>query len=415
MDEQSQHGWLHVVGVGEQGVQELPAATRRLLENAQTIFGSPRFLDRIAAREGQDLRPYLSPFSRNLEAIIACRNSPTVVLASGDPNWFGIGATLSRHVGPDEMRLHPALSSFQLAAALLHWPLEQVRCLSLHGRPVENLARFLAPGARILALTGSARTLGQVRDLLLAANLPETRLSILENLGGEQQVIHEMVAADPLPAIGDFYVLAIHCPDRLQADYLARVPGLSDHLFRHDGQLTKRQVRAATLAHLAPFPGALLWDLGAGSGSIGIEWMRAAAGARATCVEINSERCANIRHNAGALGVPALEVVCADSAQWLASRDVSTLPDAIFLGASLTDEPLFETCLKALRPGGRLVANAVTVAAQQALLARQARLGGELSSLSVASLGSIGSHRAMKPALPVLQWCLTKSQGGEET
>ena len=401
--------WLDIVGVSGQGIGALPPCTLKMIEHADTLFGACRFLNALPPVSGQNRFEWMSPFSRSLDVILSQRGTPTLVLASGDPNWFGIGATLARRLPADEFVMHPAPSSFQLAAALLRWPLERVECLSFHGRDVARLNASLQPGNRILALTSSAQTLEQVRDILLTRNLPETRLWILENLGSPDQKITSVSARDPLPEIGDFYVLALECPARSTRSFLPRVPGLPDHAYIHDGQLTKCQVRAATLAVLAPTPGSLLWDMGAGSGSVAIEWMRTAPSARATAIEKNPERCANIKQNAAKLGVPDLDVVCAHARDWLADLDQAMKPDAIFLGGEVASDALLETCLSRLPLGGRLVANAVTLAAQNALFERQERLGGDLVTIGISTLSIIGRKKIMKPAFPVLQWCFVRS------
>lgn len=387
------NAWLDVIGAGEGELPPIPPA--------KIVLGPARLKSRVP-----ELVVWRQP---NLEGMLAQivehRGTPTVALASGDPMWFGIGATLARHLDHDEFRVHPAPSSFQLAAARLRWPLQSVATLSLHGRPVELLHPHILPGNRILALTTDATTAPAVAALLAARGYGHSVLTVLEHLGGPAERLQTAEAAGFALAIGDFYVLAIDCVADTGAALLPPVPGLPDEAFVHDGQLTKRDVRAATLARLAPYPGANLWDVGAGCGSIAIEWMRAARDARATAFERAPSRCDFIAANARALGAPGLAVVMGEAP---ASFAEAPAPDAVFLGGHVADEPLFAAAWSALRPGGRFVANAVTLDGEAALFARHARLGGELVRIDVAALDRVGGHAVLRPRLPVIQWLAVK-------
>ena len=381
--------WLTIIGVGEGELPALPPAAR--------IFGPARFEGRVPG-----LVAWWGPTLEGMLAqIFEARGTPTVVLASGDPLWFGIGATLAKRLAPEEFRIEPVPSAFQLAAARLRWPLQHVKTLSLHGRPVELLHPHVLPGNRILALTSDARTVRQVAALLAARGYGGSVLTVLETLGGPAERISSAEARDFALAIGDFYVLAIDCVADAGVALLPPLPGLPDDAFVSDGQLTKREVRAATLARLAPCPGALLWDIGAGCGSVAIEWLRGARDARAIAFERNAARCGMIAANAKALGVPGLTIVAGEAPGSLAGQPA---PEAVFLGGDLDNAALFEACWAALKPGGRLVANAVTLAGEQALMARQAALGGELVRLEIAVLDRVGGQPVLRPRLPVLQW-----------
>ena len=403
--------WLTIIGVGE---SELPS-----LPHAQTIIGPERLISRLsmhpsplrggAGGEGSNppaLEPWRSPkLDAMLDQLLSHRRTPTILLASGDPMWFGIGATLAKRLDADEFRITTALSSFQLAAATLRWPLQHVTTLSLHGRPAELIHPHIAPGNRILALTTDAATAPHIARLLADRGYGRSVLTILENLGGPGERIASAEALGFALEIGDFYVLAIDCVADPGAALLPAVPGLPDDAFLNDGQLTKREVRAATLARLAPYPGALLWDVGAGCGSIGIEWMRAARDAEAIAFEREGERLQMIAVNADRLGVPTIRIENGSAPDSLIGKPT---PDAIFLGGDVANETLFHACWTALRSRGRLVANAVTLDAEQALLARHARLGGELVRIDIAALDTIGSHQAFRPRMPVTQWSVTK-------
>ncbi len=398
--------WLNIVGVTEAGVEALPARVKNLVDEAEIILAPGRFLGQLASIGERKLVGWNSPLSAMIEQVSQYRGRPTVILATGDPNWFGIGATLSRHLDRDEFELHPALSAFQLAAAKMRWPLQDVVTLSLHGRAVENLHPHILPANRILALTSNGKTLVEVAQTLIARNYENSVLAVLENLGGTGEHIRSFTARNAAgQSIGDFHTIAIECVAGPDAALLPPIPGLPDAVFSHDGQLTKRQVRAATLAALAPYPNALLWDVGAGSGSIGIEWMRAARKAHAICFENNKDRAENIALNAKNLGVPELKVIAGSAP---ASLEGQPAPDAVFIGGAVADKAVFQACWKALKPGGLLVANAVTLEGQAALFARHEELGGEMCSIAVSNLSAIGKQSILKPRLAVTQWATRK-------
>lgn len=441
--------WLHIVGVGEGGVSELTAPTRLLVSFAETVVGPARFLadlDQIVAShphpelaspelvqqanleavaralldddddaapvrnagDGRTLIEWEPPLERMIEQVLALRGGPTVVLATGDPIWFGIGATLARELDDEEFVIHPHASAFQLAAARLHWPLQHVATISLHGRPAEAIHPHILPGNRVLALTSDASTAHHVAEMLVARGYGQSRMTALESLGGpEERVTGSVAEFFDADTIGDFYVLGVDCVADSAAPLLPPVAGLPDDAFVSDGQLTKRDVRAATIARLAPYPGALLWDVGAGCGSVAIEWMRAARDAEAVAFEREGERLQMIAVNAAALGVPGLRIENGDAPQSFAGRPA---PDAIFLGGGVADEALFDACWQALKPGGRLVANAVTLDGEAALYSRQAQLGGELIRIDVARLDMVGSQRVLRPRLPVTQWAAIKPE-----
>jgi precorrin-6Y C5,15-methyltransferase (decarboxylating) len=422
--------WLHIIGFGEGDMPPIPPCKVVIgpqraidrLQSAKPAVGAPllpagegdqpkvgggggRIPDAIAGGS-PTLVPWHSPkLDSMLAQITALRGTPTIMLASGDPLWFGMGATLTRHLSPDEYRITPHPSSFQLAAARLRWPLQHITTLSLHGRPAEFIHPHITPGHRILALTTDATTAPHVARLLVERGYGRSILTILESLGGPAETITTAEARAFDLTLGDFHVLAIDCVADPGARLLTATPGLPDDAFITDGQLTKRDIRAMTLARLMPYPGALLWDVGAGCGSIAIEWMRAARDARAIAFEREGERLQMIAVNAGNLGVPHLRIENGDAPGSLVGMPE---PDAIFLGGGISNEPLFHACWTALRSGGRFVANAVTLDGEQALFERQSRLGGELVRIDVATLDTIGGHRALRPRLPVTQWAVTK-------
>ena len=395
--------WLTIVGVGEGGIAELPPRARAVVESAAVVVGAKRF---APANPGPVYHQWRSlKLTDMVEQIEDRRGQPTVLLASGDPLWFGIGATLRRHLSPDEFRVEPHASSFQYAAARMRWPLQNVVTLSAHARPPEVIHPYILPGNRILALTTDATTAPHVAGMLVDRGYGSSVLTVLENLGGSDECISSALADGFALGIGDFYVLAIDCVADPNATLLPPIPGLPDDAFVSDGQLTKREVRAATVAKLAPYPGALLWDVGAGSGSIAIEWMRAARDARAIAFEREGERLQMIAVNAGMLGVPGLEIALGEAPATFAGH---APPDAVFMGGDVANDVLFAAAWDALRSGGRLVANAVTIEGEAALYTRHATYGGDLARIEVSALDAVGPHRVLRPRMAVTQWLVVK-------
>lgn len=401
--------WLTIVGIGEDGIEGLAPASRAALEAAEIIVGSERVLARATGLKAET-HIWAPRLDHTLDRLPAWRGRPVVVLATGDPSNFGIARKVLARVPMDEVTILPAPSAFSLAAARLGWSLPDVEQITLHGRSAATLEPFITPAVRILALTWDRTTVAQAVERLRARGFGESELTVLEHMGGGKERALCFRASDPVPDdISDFNTLAISCIAGPEAVILPRTPGLPDASFEHDGQLTKREVRAATLAALGPYPDALLWDVGAGCGSVAIEWMRASRGARAIAFERHAERIAMAHRNAGALGVPGLEVIEGDVPQSLAGQ---TTPDAVFIGGAVNHDETFNTAWRALRPGGRLVANAVTLEGETALYARQGEHGGELVRIDVSQLTHVGGRRAMRPRMAVTQWRVTKPGQG---
>ena len=397
--------WLAVIGLGEDGVAGLGAAQRALIAGAETLFGGARHLALAPDCAAEKLR-WRSPLEASLHDIAARRGRRVVVLASGDPLCYGVGAMLARNFAAEEMIVLPAPSAFALACARLLWPREDCVTLSLHGRPLDKLRLHLAPGARILALSTDGDTPAQVAALLSDTGWGPSALSVLEHLGGPRERRLDGTAAHwPHDRTADLNLVAIECRPGPSARALPRLAGLPDDCFLHDGQITKREVRAATLAALAPLPGELLWDVGAGSGSIAIEWLRAGRNMRASAIERDKARASLIARNAAALGVPELEIRI--GAAPAALHDLPS-PDAVFFGGGLGEES-FELAWNALRAGGRLVANAVTLESEARLVALADRWGGALTRIAVARAEKIGASHTFRPHLAVTQLALRKA------
>lgn len=399
--------WLSIVGIGEDGLAGIGQAATNAIANADVVFGGARHLELAAAAITGEQRPWLSPFSASIEAVIAERGRKVCVLASGDPFNFGVGATLARHIDASQMVVYPHPSSFSFAAARVGWALQDVLTLSLHGRPLDLLRPHLHTSTRILALTSDEKGPAAIAALLTEAGFGISIVTVLEALGGPGEKMRSHVAmAFDIKDIDPLNVCAISVVALPGARVLPLTPGLDDALFDHDGQITKSEVRALTLSALAPRRGETLWDIGAGSGSIAIEWMLADTSLRAIAIEADPERAARIARNANAFGAPDLAVITGTAPDALAGLDA---PHAIFIGGGGSDPGVMDTALAALRPGGRLVANAVTLEMEAILLARHAEMGGSLTRIEVSRAAAIGSMSGWRPAMPITQWVWTRS------
>lgn len=396
--------WLSIIGIGEDGLAGMGTAALAALAGAETVFGGARHLRLAAGGITGAAQTWPSPFS--IAPVLALRGRRVAVLASGDPMWHGAGATLLREIPAEEARVFPQASAVSLAAARLGWPLAEVTTLSLHGRDMALLRPHLHAGARLLLLTSGVEAPAAIAALLAGLGFGESRLTLLEALGGPEERIRETTAAGfALPAPHPLNTLAVQVVAGSDAPWLPRAPGLPDALFEHDGQLTKREVRAITLSALRPFPGGLLWDVGAGAGSIGIEWMLAHPACRAIGIEARADRTARAVANALALGVPGLQLVVGEAPAALAGLPA---PDAIFLGGGANDAGVLDATLAALKPGGVYVANAVTLETEALLLARHATLGGEMLRINLSRAVAVGSMTGWRPAMPVTQWVWRK-------
>ena len=394
--------WLGIVGIGEDGLDALAPVARAMVESAEVLVGGARHLAMVP-EDGRERLTWSTPLSRVVDDVTRRRGQRVCVLATGDPMCFGVGVTLAKHVPIGELTIIPAPSAFGMACARLGWPLAEVETLTLHGRPLDLVHLYINPGARLLILANDGDTPAQVAATLSRLGYGNSRLVVLEHMGGAAERTVEGRANTWAGRAADFHTLAVECVAGAGAVVRPRVPGLPDEAFANDGQLTKREVRAVTLAALAPLPRALLWDVGAGAGSVAIEWMR--AGGDAIAIEGDALRARTIADNAAALGVPNLRIVTGAAPAALEGFDP---PDAVFVGGGLTSEGLLEACWRALKPAGRLVANAVTLEGEQVLAEWRARVGGELTRIALSRAGPIGGHTAWRPMLPITQWTAHK-------
>lgn len=398
--------WLAIVGIGEDGVAGLGEAAQRLVAQAEIVFGGRRHLELAAPLIRGDARPWPSPFATAVEAVRSVAGRRVCVLASGDPFFHGVGATLARSVPPDEMEVVPAASAFSHAAARLGWAVQDIGLVSLHGKPLSLIRRHLHPGRRLLCLTSDAAGPAAVAALLATLGFGASRLTVLEALGGPHERIRTAVAENfAIQNINPLNLLAIEIESGSEAQIIPLTPGLPDAAFEHDGQISKREIRALTLSALAPRRGELLWDIGAGSGSVAIEWMLADPSLHAIAVESDAARAARIRRNADTLGTPGLTVVEGAAPAALAGLDT---PHAIFIGGGASDDGVLDAAIASLPTGGRLVVNAVTLETEALLIACRAALGGTLTRLCVERADPVGTMTAWRPALPVVQWLWVK-------
>ena len=401
--------WLSIVGIGEDGAEGLSPVARGLVSRAEIVFGGKRHLQLAGELIRGAARPWPSPFERGVEEVLAARGRAVCVLASGDPFFYGVGAALMRHLDPQETVTVPAPSAFSLAAARMGWSLPDTTLLSLHARALDLVRPHLQPGARLLALTSDGDGPAALARLLAENGFGQSRLTVMEALGGPRERTRETTAESfDLGAVDPLNTVAVDVIAVPGARVLARTPGLPDALFEHDGQITKREIRAVTLSSLGPRRGELLWDIGAGSGSVAIEWMLADSSMRAVAIEARADRAARIRRNAAAFGVPGLDVVEGEAPAALVGL---ATPDAIFLGGGASGRGVLDAAIAALRPGGRLVANAVTLETEAAVIVRHAALGGELIRIAIARADPVGGKTGWRPAMPVTQWAWEKPCG----
>jgi precorrin-6Y C5,15-methyltransferase (decarboxylating) len=403
-----QRPWLSIVGIGEDGVAGLSSVAQRLVSEAELVLGGKRHLALVDSLIRGRRLPWPSPIGEALPEIERHRGQPVAVLASGDPFHYGVGDMLMRALGPEEMLCLPQPSAFSLAASRLGWSQQDVALVSLHGRALDGIVRHLQPGARILALSWDGTTPAKLAQLLVSRDMGESRLTVLEHLGGPMERIRQgKAAAFDLDDVAPLNTIALEVVAPADATIVALSPGLDDSLFEHDGQLTKREVRAVTISSLAPRQGELLWDVGLGAGSIAIEWLLRHPSMKAIGIEADAERAARAARNAAKLGAPDLQIVRGRAPEAMAGL---AAPDTVFIGGGLSDGRVFDAAWKALKPGGRLVANAVSLATEARLIELFQRHGGELLRLDVARAGKAGGGNAFvwRPAAPIVQWRVRK-------
>jgi len=398
--------WLSIVGIGEDGVEGLSSVARQLIGTAELVVGGARHLELADELVRGRRLIWPSPIGDAFPEIERHRGRPVVVLASGDPFHFGVGKQIAAFVPADEFVCLPQPSAFSLAAARMGWPLQDVALVTLHGRALNGIVRHLQPGARILALSWDGATPRKLSELLSTRRMGQTRMTVLEAMGGaRERVLHATASNFEIGEFQPLNTIAIEVVAEPDAAIIPLTPGLDDDLFEHDGQLTKREIRAVTLSSLQPLQGQLLWDIGLGAGSVAIEWLLQHRSLRAIGIEANSGRAGRAARNAAALGVPELDIVQGSAPPALAGL---ARPDAIFVGGGMMDDGVFETAWSALKPGGRLVANAVSLETEARLAGYFQQFGGDLIRLQVTRADRVGAMSGWRPAMPVTQWRVRK-------
>ena len=396
---------LTVIGLGEDGTDALSPAARALIGQAEVLVGGARHLAMVPDGPARRLT-WRTPLAATMDEIRALKEKRIVVLATGDPFCFGIGTALRRAFPEDEIETIPAPSAFSLARARLGWSADETVGVTLHGRPLETVRAFLAPGQRLLVLSHDGTTPAALAAELTGVGYGASLLTVFSHMGGPGEAcVSERAERWREPRVPDLNTIAVECRADGRVKRFRGAPGLPDRAFENDGQLTKREIRLQTVSALDPRPRALLWDVGAGAGSVAIEWLLGERTANAVAVERDAERCARIARNASALGVPRLAVQAGEAP---AALDGLAAPDAVFIGGGLTATALIETCWERLAPGGTLVANAVTVAGEAVLAEWCARHEGTLTRLAVSRARPVGRHLAWRPLMPVTQLALVK-------
>ncbi|NET73319.1 MAG: precorrin-6y C5,15-methyltransferase (decarboxylating) subunit CbiE [Sphaerospermopsis sp. SIO1G2] len=396
--------WLSIIGIGEDGIDGLSKIAVSVLNQAQIIFGGERHLTMLSPEDTREKISWQSPFQSSIQEIINLRHQGKLVciLASGDPMFYGVGATIIKHIPINEITIIPSPSAFSLACSRLGWNFLEVETLSLCGRPVSILQTYLYPGAKLLILSANQETPKIVAERLTQDGYGNSKITVLEKMGGMNERILTDVAQNlNIQEIAALNTIAVECVADLEIVRFSRFPGLPDSAFHHDGQLTKREVRAVTLSALAPCPGELLWDIGAGCGSIAIEWMRSHVRCRAIAIEKNHKRINYINDNAAVLGTPNLQVIIGKSTEVI--HNLPT-PDAIFIGGGVTAPGLFEQCWNVLKIGGRMVANVVTLEGEQILFNWYEQVGGNFSRISIQRAEPIGKFLGWKGMSQITQW-----------
>lgn len=396
--------WLDIVGIGEDGLAGLGPAARNALEQAEIILGGDRHHS-LAGNISAKRLSWPSPFNAMIDTIESYRGRRMVVLVTGDPLWYSVGARIIRAIPGNEMRFHPQLSAFQWASVRLGWSLADCETVTIHGRPDSQILPFLAPGVRMLVLTQNSESPKAVAKLLCDRGFGRSRMIVLAALGGKREERFEGRAESWAVEVPDFHLLALECVADIGARWYPRTGGLPDEAFTHDGQITKQAVRALTLARLAPYRDAVLWDIGAGCGSISVEWTRAAPECRAFAIERDEARVQMMTDNARNLGAERIEILRGRAPEALSGLSEA---DAIFIGGGLTNDGVFDAAWKGLRAGGRLVANGVTLESETMLASLQSKFGGELTRLAISHAEPVGKMRGWRSMMPVTQWFVIK-------
>ena len=400
--------WLSIIGIPDEGIENLSKAARKQFDAATVLVSSHRIFN-LLENDSRERIVWENDFSLTLNQIIELKPEKVCILATGDPMFFGIGSTLVRHVDAGESEIIPSPSIFSLIRAKMMWAHTDCNAVSLHGRKLNSLIRFLGPGVKLVLLSHDGQTPQKVAKLLCSCGYASSQMTIFEHLGGQHEKISTTRASDfSLSDIADFNSIALNCNSHQPSVPTNRAAGIDDAFFNSDGVMTKKHIRALTLSSLAPGPKDLLWDIGAGAGTVAIEWLRSVEGTRAYAVEQNPKRIEYIQANTQALGTPELNIIDSTAS----SQTLKQLPDpdAVFIGGGSSDFELIDYCWQKLKPGGRLVINTVSINAEQNLMKALNSFGGNITRISLEHLQSLGSHQAWKPERAISHYYVTKGQ-----
>ncbi|MFQ3361058.1 MAG: precorrin-6y C5,15-methyltransferase (decarboxylating) subunit CbiE [Alphaproteobacteria bacterium] len=400
--------WLTIIGIGDNGLEGLSEKSISKINNAEYVFGGERHLSFIPDNGIKKIL-WKNPIKNSVDHIMSLKPRPVCVLSSGNPLWHGIGSTLLKYISIDEMLIYPSPSVFSLACAKIGWDSNDVEAVSLHTNPVSFIEKYLQPSVKLFLLTRDSKTPIEVADYLNKRGFNKSKFIIFENLGGvNENITRTTVESFGLKDISRLNVICIECIADTDANYYSCIPGLPNEIFNNDGQITKREIRAATIAKLTPFKDDLLWDIGAGSGSVSIEWMRSSKNLKAIAIECDSHRVEFLKKNAIELGVPNLEIIQGRAPDILAGLKK---PNAIFIGGGLSGDngiAIIEKSINSLLPNGRLVINAVTIETEILLINNYKKYGGDLTRIAVSKIKKVGSSNAWDDYMPVVQWSYHK-------
>lgn len=394
----SDRPWITIVGIGEDGPDGLSPASLAALKTADVVMGANRHLALLPMLDGEKI-DWPVPFADGLPILRGLKGQEVVVLASGDPFWFGAGSVIAREFPPEDWTVLPAPSCFALAAARMGWAVERTICLGLHAQPLSNIRPYLAKNARILTTLRDGDALKNLGEYLTKIGFADSAVSAFQALGGPRETRWDG-RAQTAEEHGLHHPLCVAITSAGSGRALPVSSGISDGFFLSDGVMTKRVVRAATLSALAPQRGEMLWDIGAGSGTIAIEWLLADPACTAVAVEPRDDRIALIKQNAQNLGVARLQIIAGSGP--LVFNDLPD-PDVVFIGGGLNGEML-RALEDRLKSRTRIVANTVTLEGEHVLIAAHQRFGGELIQINIAEADVLGGKTGWKPARPIVQW-----------
>lgn len=394
---------LSIIGINEKGIEQLCLTSQQRIQRANLVIGGKRHLALVSSLIQGQKEVWENPINLSLEKVLQHKPNPVVILASGDPFWYGIGPLAIHSLQPDEWESFPAISSYTLACNKLGWHGQNIQTVSLCGRPLETLRPALTPYRRLFILSANEQTPHLVQEKFKEWQITYKNFYVLEALGGPNENIRHFTQNDYLP--NDIHPLNIIAVELDNFTPLPFTHGREDHWFENDGQLTKQTIRSSSLSALQPYPEALLWDIGTGSGSIAVEWMLTHPTCKAIAIEPQSDRAHRAKENAIRLGVPALQIIAGKAPEALQNLP---RPDAIFIGGGLTSPALLETVWNALRPLGRLVINSVTTEGDRLLFQAQQEWGGQITRLSVEHYEALGKYHGFKPTRAITQYVVQK-------